>query len=71
MRKPERSGRSAAARRREHAADDDGELRLLQEFTRCGSVAALAGAIAARLGRADPPERLVADAGLDARAGRC
>jgi len=68
MRKPGMSGRYAETLRRERADDD--ELRLLQEFTGCGSVAALAGAIAARLGRADRPDRLVAEAGLDLRGDR-
>jgi hypothetical protein len=64
MRKPGRSRRYAAARRREGRADDERELRLLQEFNRCGSVRELAGAIAARLGPAERAEALIADAGL-------
>ena len=63
MRKPARS-KDYVARRR--GADDERELKLLQEFTRCNSVAALAGAIAARLPRTARPEDLIAEAGLAA-----
>jgi hypothetical protein len=64
MPRPARS-RDYVARRR--GADDERELELLQEFTRCGSVAALAGVIAARLPRTSRPEDLIAEAGLAAQ----
>ncbi|RBP16162.1 hypothetical protein DFR50_106124 [Roseiarcus fermentans] len=68
MRKPGRSRRYADARRR--AGGDERELQLLREFNRCGSVSALAGAIAARLGREHRPETLIADAGLGPKGER-
>jgi hypothetical protein len=67
MQKPGPSERYAAARRRGVPADHKRELALLQEFTRCESVAALAGAIAARLPRKARPEDLIAQAGLTPR----
>jgi len=64
MQRPTRSGERVAFRRR---ADDERELELLEEFTRCDSVASLAGVIAARLARNARPEDLIAEAGLAAR----
>jgi hypothetical protein len=63
MRRPARFKDYVAVRRR---GADERELKLLQEFTRCDSVAALAGVIAARLPRAARPEELIAEAGLAA-----
>lgn len=69
MRKPGRSGRYAASRGRESRAADDREFQLLQEFNRCDLVAALAGAIAARLARGRRADALIADAGLGSERG--
>jgi len=67
MRKPATSNRYAAARRGGTRADAERrELALLEEFNRSDSVAALAGAIAARLGRKARSEDLIAEAGLAA-----
>jgi hypothetical protein len=70
MRNPSTSKRYAAARRDGTRADPERrELALLEEFNRSNSVAALAGAIAARLGRMARSEELIAEAGLTV-AGR-
>ena len=61
MRTLSTSGRRASTRGR---GDEERERALLQEFLRFDSVAALAGAIAARLGRQARPEDLIAEAGL-------
>jgi hypothetical protein len=54
-----------AARRGRLSADEERrELALLAEFTRCKSVASLAGAIAARLGQDARSEALIAEAGV-------
>jgi hypothetical protein len=42
------------------------DLAMLEEFSRCDSVASLAGAIAERLGRKARSEDLIAEAGLAA-----
>ena len=68
-RKPGRAGRYAAARRLGSRAVDERELQLLQEFNRCDSVTALAGAIATRLGRKRRAAALIADAGLSSDRG--
>jgi hypothetical protein len=59
--------RYAAGRRRNGAADELRELALLEEFNCSDSVAALAGAISARLGRKARSKDLIAEA-LGARA---
>ena len=65
MRKPARFRSYAATRQSGTRADDERrELQLLLEFTNSGSVASLAGAIAARLGREARSEDLIVEAGL-------
>jgi hypothetical protein len=65
MRKPARFRSYAAARQSGTRADDERrELQLLLEFTNSSSVASLAGAIAARLGRESRSEDLIVEAGL-------
>jgi hypothetical protein len=64
MRKPAKFMRYAAARGAGRADDDRRELALLAEFTRCDSVASLAGAIAERLGRKARSRELIEEAGL-------
>jgi hypothetical protein len=70
MRKPIRVKSDAAAPScRDCAVSELSELALLEEFTRHDSVASLAGAIAARLGRKSRPKELVERAGLALRRG--
>jgi hypothetical protein len=57
--------KSAAAPKRSRDSDETRELVLLEEFVRHKSVAALAGAIADRLGRATRAEDLIARATLE------
>ena len=59
--------RATAARKGRRAADEPNELALLAEFTRHDSVAALAGAIAQRLGGAVRDKDLIGGADLDSR----
>jgi hypothetical protein len=59
--------RAAAARKGSCAADEQSELALLAEFTRHDSVAALASAIAQRLGDAAREKDLIAGADLGSR----
>ncbi len=67
MRKPGKSRRYVAARQGGGRTDDERrELALLAEFTRCDSVASLADAIAARLGRKGRSEDLIEEANLAA-----
>jgi hypothetical protein len=67
MRKSARFRSYAANRQSGTRADDERrELQLLNEFTNSGSVASLAGAIAARLGREANSEDLISEAGLGA-----
>ncbi len=67
MRKTARFRSYAATRQSGTRADDERrELQLLLEFTNSGSVASLAGAIAARLGREARSEDLISEAGLGA-----
>ncbi len=65
MRKPAKSRRDAGPRSGEGGGEGDCELALLREFDRCGSVAALAAAMASRLGRRRS-EALIEEAGLAA-----
>jgi hypothetical protein len=54
------------------AADEEGELALLAQFTRCDSVASLANAIAERLGDSVRGRDLIVAAGLGSSGGeRC
>ncbi len=65
MRQPARFRSYAAARQSGTQADDERrELQLLLEFMSSSSVASLAGAIAARLGREARSEDLISEAGL-------
>ena len=65
MRIPTKSRRDAAQRSGESGDDGDRESALFREFARCGSVAALAAALASRLGR-PRSEALIEEAGLAA-----
>jgi hypothetical protein len=65
MRKPTRSRRDAGPRPGEEGDEGDRELALLREFALCGSVAALAAAMASRLG-GPRSEALIEQAGLAA-----
>lgn len=51
-------------RDKDERTDEMRELALLEEFTRHGSVASLAGAIAVRMGGSAEEEDLIARAGL-------
>ena len=65
MRKPLQETLAAGVPVGGGALDEQEELALLAEFTRHDSVAALAGAIAARLGRNAKTSDLIARADLD------
>lgn len=68
MGRPAKSRRYAAGRRPDDLADNElRELALLREFNSSELVAALAGAIAARLGRKARTEKLIAEAGFGDR----
>ena len=62
--------RANATRKASRTADEQSELALLAEFMRHDSVAALAGAMAERLGGTIHEKDLIAGADLGSRPGK-